>query len=523
MTVKVGASLGGRYEILDAVGQGGMSTVYKAKDTVLGRFVAVKVLHGQYSRDHEFLTRFKREAQSAASLIHPNIVTVYDTGEEDGTHYIILEYIEGQQVKELIRERGPLPVEMALDIARQAGQALAYAHRREVVHRDIKPHNLMLSKDGRVLVTDFGIAKASAQAGITQDGTVLGTVQYISPEQARGEIADAQSDIYSLGICLYEMVTGLQPFRGDNPVEVALKHVQDELPRVSRHGEPVDPRIEQIVRRSTAKVKAQRYVSADQLVEELSAVIAAPDAVPPAEDNERTRIIKAVRKQKKTPKPKSVSQPPMVVAPPAAGEPNDSQGSPLVAWSVLAVLVVIVVLLGYAAIKVVPPLVRKAQTKPKPVQVAPKLAQLPISAAKDFDPGGNDGSENPDLIGDAYDTDPETAWHTDVYNTDMFGNLKEGVGIYFDLGSQAQVERVRVASLESGWNLTVKGSNDAPDDLAKWTELARKSDVEDRFTLGLEGAKYRYILLWITKLAPNPSGDRYRVDLSEVLFYGRKL
>jgi len=357
VTVQVGASLGNRYEILDVVGQGGMSTVYKAKDAVLGRHVAVKVLHRQYSQDHEFLTRFKREARSAASLIHPNIVTVYDTGEEDGTHYIILEYIEGQQVKELIRERGPLPVEMALDIAKQAGQALSYAHRREVVHRDIKPHNLMLSKDGRVLVTDFGIAKARSQPGITQDGTVLGTVHYIAPEQARGEISDAQSDIYALGICLYEMITGLQPFRGDNPVEVALKHVRDELPPMTRHGEPVDPRVEQIVTRATAKEKADRYTTADQFVEALSAMLAAPDAVPGLDDSERTRVLKAVRKPKKSSKPKPAPQSPVAAAP-VAPEQAGSQGSPLVAWSVLAVLVIVVALLGYAAVKVVPPLVQ---------------------------------------------------------------------------------------------------------------------------------------------------------------------
>ncbi len=373
-----------------------------------------------------------------------------------------------------------------------------------------------------MLITDFGIAKARSQPGITQDGTVLGTVQYIAPEQARGEISDAQSDIYALGICLYEMITGLQPFRGDNPVEVALKHVRDELPPMTRHGEPVDPRVEQIVTRATAKEKSDRYATADQLVEALSAMLAAPGAEPISEDSERTRVLKAVRKPKRSPKPKPTPQPPVAVAP-VAPEQAGSQGSPLVAWSVLAVLVIIVALLGYAAVKVVPPLVRKAQSSAKPAPVAPKLVKLPVTNVKDFDPQGSDGSESPDLTGDAIDVDLKTAWHTDTYNTESFGNLKDGVGVYFDLGSQVQVDRVRIVSLESGWDISIKGSNDAPDDIAKWTELASRKDVADKFNVGLTRAKYRYVLLWITSLAPNPSGDRYRVDISEVLFYGKKL
>lgn len=524
MTAEVGTRLGGRYEILETVGRGGMSTVYKAKDAVLGRFVAVKVLHPQFSQDHEFLTRFRREAQSAACLIHPNIVTVYDTGEEDGTHYIIMEYIEGQQVKELIRERGPLPVQTALDIAKQVGQALAYAHRREIVHRDIKPHNVMLSADGRVRVTDFGIAKAASHAGITQDGTVLGTVQYLSPEQARGELADAQSDIYSLGICLYEMLTGLQPFRGDNPVEVALKHVQQELPTTTRHGEPVDPQLERIVRTATAKERIDRYGSADQMVEDLSALLALPERPAVGDDEERTRLLRAVRKAKKTSQPVPTSAPrPPVSATGQEAERSAMGPRPLLAWSVLVALVVIVVVLGYAAVKVVPPLVRRTTTPQPAAPVQVKLEELKPVAAKDFDPEGNDGAENPDLAGNTIDVDAETSWHTDIYNTDAFGNLKQGVGIYFDLGKTEDVRRVRVAALESGWDLVIKGSDTAPNDPAKWIDLTRRSDMPDKLTFNLARGKYRYIMLWITRLARNPSGDRYKVDIAEVLFYGRKL
>jgi len=511
-----GQRLGDRYDLLQVVGEGGMATVYKARDGVLGRLVAVKVLHPQFAQNHEFLLRFLREAQSAASLIHPNIVTVYDTGRQDETHYITMEYIEGRQVKELIRERGPLPIDMSLDIARQVAEALAYAHHREIVHRDIKPHNIMLSEDGRVRVTDFGIAKAASQSGLTQDGAVLGTVQYISPEQARGELAVPQSDIYALGICLFEMITGLQPFRGDNPVEVALKHVKEELPPLTRHGEPVNGALARVVGKATSKDRSGRYASAEELAQDLSELLASSKR-PASEEEEKTSVLRAVRMPKRAVKTKPAP-------PPAEEEPRQRRrGSRVVAWSILAVLLVVVGLVGFTAlmVNVVPRVVERAVETP-PV-VAAKPEKLVPVAAKDFDPEGNDGSENPNDTGAAYDGDSTTAWHTDTYNTNEFGNLKQGVGIYFDLGRRCDVQTVRVASLERGWDLSIMGSDRVPETAKEWTRLASKSGMPNRYSFSLKGAKHRYILLWITRLAPNPEGDRSRVDISEVLFYGKRL
>ncbi len=514
-----GQKLDDRYELLEVVGQGGMATVYKARDQILGRPVAVKVLHPQFAQHPEFLVRFMREAQSAASLIHPNIVTVYDTGKQDDTHYIVMEYIQGRQIKELIREQGPLPIELALDVTRQVAEALAYAHKREIVHRDIKPHNIMVCAEGRVRVTDFGIAKAMSQAGLTQDGAVMGTVQYIAPEQARGEMAGPQSDIYSLGICLFEMITGLQPFRGDNPVEIAMRQVSEELPPLTRHGEPVNGRLAEIVAKATAKDRSVRYADAAAMSQDLQEAIAG-QKVTEAEAQEKTRVLRALKRPKKPAKQIGEERTRLTAAVPQ--DPSEKRGARFVAWSILAALVIIVGLVAFTAlmVKVVPRVV-KPTTAPQTV-TAVKPARLTPIGADDYDPQGSDGSEDADHVSEAFDGDPTTAWHTDLYNTEQFGNLKTGVGLYFDMG-KAEVSSVRISAIESGWNAEIRGANEVPDTIDGWAKLAERAGVSETSSFNLKRAKYRYILVWITKLAPDPNGDRSRVDISEVLFYGRKL
>ncbi|MHB1412087.1 MAG: protein kinase domain-containing protein, partial [Thermoleophilia bacterium] len=216
-----------RYEIVKRLGSGGMADVYLARDTHLGREVAIKILYKRYARDEEFVARFRREAQAAAGLNHPHIVSIYDRGEADGSYYIAMEYLEGKSLKDLIAQKGSLPPDKAIFVAEQILQALQFAHEHNVIHRDIKPHNIVISGRGEVKVTDFGIARAGTSAKMTETGSILGTAQYLSPEQAKGKAVEQGSDLYSLGVVLYEMLTGRVPFEGENPVAIALKHLSD--------------------------------------------------------------------------------------------------------------------------------------------------------------------------------------------------------------------------------------------------------------------------------------------------------
>ncbi len=265
----VGKVLAERYEIIEKIAEGGMARVYRGRDIVLKRTVAVKILKDQMTGDAAFIRRFEREAQSAAALSHPHIVNIYDVGEQDGIHFMVMEYVEGDNLKDYIRRKGRLPVHEAVKITRQIAEALDQAHAAGVVHRDIKPQNILFSRTGKVKVTDFGIAIAGDGATVTVGDEIIGSVQYISPEQARGELAGKQSDLYSLGIVLYEMVTGKVPFSGENPVAVAMKHIQEKIvpPRQLVPGLP--KALEQIILKTVQKDIAERYGTAGELLEDL--------------------------------------------------------------------------------------------------------------------------------------------------------------------------------------------------------------------------------------------------------------
>lgn len=265
----IGKMLGNRYEVLEEIGGGGMAVVYKARDTLLNRMVAVKVLRAEFSGDSDFVRRFRREAQAAASLSHPNIVNIYDVGEQEGLYYIVMEYIEGKTLKELIRLKAPMPPAEVIEIGKQICEALECAHKNQIIHRDIKSHNIIITPEGRVKVADFGIARAGADATITNTGSIFGSVQYFSPEQARSEVVDERSDIYSLGIVLYEALSGKLPFEGQSPVAIALKQIQD-IPEPISEIVPGFPReLEEIVEKCMAKSPDDRFQSAVELKQEL--------------------------------------------------------------------------------------------------------------------------------------------------------------------------------------------------------------------------------------------------------------
>ena len=291
-----GRIIGNRYEIIEKAGSGGMATVYKARDTILNRYVAVKVLRDEFTTDEEFIKRFNTEAQSAARLTHPNIVSVFDVGQEYNIYYIVMELIQGKTLKQIISEEGALPWKWTVNIAIQICSALEMAHKNGIVHRDIKPHNIIITEDGIAKVTDFGIAKAVSNSTITAFGTTLGSVHYFSPEHARGGYTDAKSDLYSLGIVMYEMITGKVPFDADTPVSVALKHMQEEpIPPIKLNSN-IPVAVNDIILKAMKKDTSERYASATAMMKDLSMALKNPNGnfVNEGNTGDFTRVIRTI-------------------------------------------------------------------------------------------------------------------------------------------------------------------------------------------------------------------------------------
>jgi eukaryotic-like serine/threonine-protein kinase len=333
----------GRYRIVRKLGTGGMANVYLAEDEVLGRRVAIKILNDRHAGDDQFVERFRREAKNAASLSHPNIVSIYDRGEAEGTYYIAMEYLDGRSLKELIVARGPAPVHLAIDYARQILAAIRFAHRHGIVHRDIKPHNVLVDGEGRLKVTDFGIARAGASQ-MTEAGSIIGTAQYLSPEQAKGAPVDQSSDLYSVGVVLYELLTGVVPFSGDTPVEIAMKHLSmtPEPPSAKRADVPRD--LDLVVMRALAKDPADRYQSAEEMDADLRR-ISRGVAISPATEEAATAIISR-------PPPTAVTEvkprPPVPFTPPAAYYDYDEpRRRALWPWFIALLFVAAAIIGGY--------------------------------------------------------------------------------------------------------------------------------------------------------------------------------
>ena len=304
-----------RYELEELIGGGGMADVYKARDCLLNRPVAVKILHEEFKQDKEFVDKFQREAQAAARLSHPNIVNIYDVGVADGDHYIVMEYVPGRTLKDRIRQEGHLSVSESLRVAREIAEALAHAHANNLVHCDIKPHNILMMADGHAKVADFGIARAVTESTMTYSGNVIGSVHYFSPEQAKGTMITPKSDVYSLGVVLYEMLTGKLPFTGDNPVSIAVKHLQEEPVPVRQIDPAIPPVVEAIVSKAMSKDPAMRPTSAE-LVQDISQaermLMAGsqpmPQMAPMAQDPDATQVLPRVQPTQQTIPPRRAPQ-----------------------------------------------------------------------------------------------------------------------------------------------------------------------------------------------------------------------
>jgi predicted Ser/Thr protein kinase len=478
----VGETVAKRYELEELVGRGGMSSVYRAHDSLLERYVALKVLHEQYSKDEDFVERFKREARSVAQLQHPNIVTVIDRGEQDGRQYIVFEYVEGENLKELVVRRGRLEVREALEIAIEVARALGFAHEHGLVHRDVKPQNVLLNGDGRAKVTDFGIARSlDVEQGVTQTGTVLGTSNYIAPEQASGKHVDQHSDVYSLGVVLYEMLTGELPFPGENFVAVALKHVNEAPPSVVDARVDIPPRVAEAVDRALEKEPKRRFPGMDAFAAELEACLTDLDR---GGDGEVTMVVPAVRRLGRPPQRRSVPYLPL--------------GIGLIA--LLAIAGIVVGLLAVAGNNGT----SKSAATGTPVS---------ITGVGAYDPYG-DGSEHDSEASKATDGNFATYWYTEHYN-DAPSLGKPGVGLVLDAHAPTQVSKIVVRTDTPGFTAYIRVTNilGGPSQPVSDSEVVQ---ARTTFDLRTSGGPKRYYVIWITRLPP----DENFAHVNEVRAFG---
>ena len=492
----IGTVLSDRYRLEAKLGSGGMSTVYLARDEVLDRPVAVKLMHREMTDQADQLERFNQEARAVAKLSNPNVVAVIDAGEDQGRPYIVLEYVQGETLKQRIARVGALDATEALAYGLEVAQGLGVAHERNMVHRDVKPQNVLIDSTGRAKLTDFGIARELNDEGVTATGRVIGTTDYVAPEQAMGKDVDPRSDIYSLGIVLYEMLTGDVPFEADNQIGVAMKHVNEELPDVQAIRPDISAASARVVDRATAKNPDDRYQTIEEMADDLQAALE----------------VEAIRAGGPTGAATSVLD---AVAPPRRQIPT-SKTSP---WpAVIMLLVALVIAAGTAYF------ISRGDTGGGGGGGAggggTNESQIALVSASDYDPEG-DNQEHSDEVGLALDDDRSaTAWTTETYETDSFGD-KSGVGIYVDAGQPVSASEMEVRTGTPGWTLEVYGANKpVPDDFSGWTRLAQVPEVseQERIDLITGGNKYQYYLLWITNPAETDSG--YGASISDIRLYG---
>ncbi len=486
----IGTLIGGRFKLEERIGSGGMSTVYRAFDPTLERWVAIKLMHRDISSDPDQLERFRREARAVAQLNHPNVVTVIDAGEDEGAPYIVFEFVEGETLKDRIRRNGRLPVSEAVAYAIEIGRALESAHLHRLVHRDVKPQNVLIDPDGRAKVTDFGIARSLEAHGLTAPGRVLGTTDYVSPEQALGQDVTEQTDIYSLGIVLYEMLTGEAPFKADTQVAVAMKHVREPLPDVQRRRPEISAALAAVVERATAKETKNRYANVGEVVHDLEEVLGIEAARAGETSGEATTVLRSLPGETADFAPGRLRHPRRVVA--------------------LSVLLLALVG-GAIAYLVIDRTEKGAGGTVTPSAPGLSEVRLGSDAASDYDPEGNDGEESPEAAQFAIDGNRTTAWNTEQYVSGLDGANKGGVGLYVDADSPVAARELDLVTSTPGFRGRIFAANTVPGRVNAWTPVSRavqRVRQDQRFPLDTQGRRYRYYLLWITRL---PEGGKAEI------------
>jgi eukaryotic-like serine/threonine-protein kinase len=500
----IGTVLSGRYRLEAKLGSGGMSTVYLARDTTLDRPVAVKVMHREMSEQADQLERFRQEARAVAKLSHPNVVSVIDAGEDGGYPYIVFEYVEGETLKARINRIGALDVQEALAYAIEIARGLTMAHARKMVHRDIKPQNVLIDAEGRAKLTDFGISRQLEQDGMTATGRVLGTTDYVAPEQAMGRGADQRSDIYSLGVVLFEMFTGEVPFAADSQVGVAMKHVNEELPDVQAIRPELSAASALVVERATSKDPEKRYADIGEMIDDLSTALEVEAARAGSTTGEATSVLEAV-------------------------PPAKRKLSSRARWSWATIAVLLLIAAGaLAATQLISsgdtPVVGNHETSTPPKSSG---AVVPLEEATDYDPEG-DGHEEPGTVELAIDGNPTgTSWSTEHYDTDTFAGTKEGpdpgVGIYVTSKAAASPKTMKILSPTPGWDAQIfAAAAGPPEGIEEWGEQVgevKNAGKEEEVDLHLSGAA-KYFLIWFTKASPASDQEgRFQVEISDIKLF----